>query len=243
MPDIKYNEVNLFIGKIQEDKALLDETESHHLTKVLRLTQGDTVLVTDGAGALYIGKVDFVHHKKTTISIVKPVPYLQKRDYFLHIAVAPTKQIDRIEWLVEKSVELGIDEFSFIETFHSERRNLKIERMQKVALSAVKQSLKADVPKLNTLLSLQQWLSLNDNFEGQKFIAHCYKNIERLPVKTLLKPNNRYLFLIGPEGDFTPKEVQLAIEHGFKPISLGEQRMRTETAALSSVFFAHWLHQ
>lgn len=236
--------MNLFIGEIiNNNQAILPPEESHHLTRVLRLKVGDAVLFTNGKGLLYKAEVALNHSKKSTLLLLEKLPNTQQRNYKLHLAVAPTKQIDRVEWLVEKSVEIGMDEVSFLETFHSERRRIKQERLHKIAVAAMKQSLKAELPKVNDLMLFKDFITQFPDFEGQKFIAHCYSELEQFPIEKCIKKQQNYLFLIGPEGDFSKEEVALAMEFGFTPISLGEQRLRAETAALDCVFIANWVNK
>lgn len=235
--------MNLFIGIKNGNTALLNENESHHLTKVLRLKVGDKVLFTEGKSEIFEAEVSFTHQKNSTLNIIQKLDYKQKRDYYLHVAVAPTKQIDRIEWFIEKAVEIGIDEISFLESFHSERRNIKNERLERVSVAAIKQSLKAEVTKIHDLVKFNDFIAQYKNFNGQKFIAHCYDDLPTNKIENTIKPKNNYLFLIGPEGDFSKEEVELAIENDFIPISFGNQRMRTETAALNAAFIANWVNK
>uniref|UniRef100_UPI0039A543BC RsmE family RNA methyltransferase n=1 Tax=Ornithobacterium rhinotracheale TaxID=28251 RepID=UPI0039A543BC len=235
--------MHLFIGIKQESQALLNENESHHLAKVLRLKVGDTVLFTEGKGEMFLAKILQVHPKNTLLQITEKTDYNQSRNYRLHVGIAPTKNIDRTEWFLEKAIEIGIDEVSFLETFHSERRNLKLDRMQRVAMAAIKQSLKAENTQLHDLIKFSDFIAKYDGFQGQKFIAHCNSDFDRKDIKNCITPQGDYLFLIGPEGDFSAEEIKLAIAHNFTPISLGNQRMRTETAALSTAFIANWVNK
>lgn len=233
----------LFIGQIQENKALLPESESHHMTRVLRMKTGDEVFVTDGKGRIYQGKIENAHNKASVIGDLIEIRNTQKRHYRIAMAVAPTKQIDRIEFFLEKSIELGLDHFYPIVTFNSERRKINHDRLTKIGISAMKQSLKAELPHIADLQNLKSFLESQTDFSGQKFIAHCHSEIAQTPIKDCFKINGDYQFLIGPEGDFSIEEVEMAKSFGYLPISLGQQRMRTETAALSCVMLAHWMHQ
>ena len=235
--------MNLFIGIKNADTALLNENESHHLTKVLRQKVGDKVLFTEGKSEIFEAEVLFAHQKNSTLKIIQKLDYKQKRDYYLHVAVAPTKQIDRIEWFIEKAVEIGIDEISFLESFHSERRNIKTERLERVSIAAIKQSLKAEVTKIHELVKFNEFIAQYKDFDGQKFIAHCYGDLPTNKIEDTISPKNNYLFLIGPEGDFSKEEVEFAMENNFTPISFGNQRMRTETAALNAAFIANWVNK
>jgi 16S rRNA (uracil1498-N3)-methyltransferase len=155
----------------------------------------------------------------------------------VELAVAPTKNLDRMEWLMEKSVEMGLDRFIPLKCRFSERKELKPERMERIAVSAMKQSLKATLPELSPMTDIMDFLS--EPFEGQKFIAHCYKDSERLLLSREVKPGTAVRILIGPEGDFSPEEVERALAVGYRPISLGDCRLRTETAALCACHTVH----
>jgi 16S rRNA (uracil1498-N3)-methyltransferase len=221
--------MNIFIAEIYGTEGTLTPEESWHCAKVLRARPGDQVHLIDGAGNFYEGTLHLVTEKKCTVKNVLGPKKQLARNYYLHLAIAPTKQIDRIEWLVEKAVEIGIDEFSFITCANSERTVLKKDRILKIAVSAVKQSLQAFIPKVNDLVSFKDLL--NNNICDQRLIAHCF-DLPRAELRTLAFSNRKTLALIGPEGDFTMEEVNLAVEKGFKPVSLGESRLRTETAGL-----------
>ena len=209
----------------------LEEEESKHCIKVLRLKQGDQLHLTDGKGNLYLCRIVDPHHKHCTIEVVETHSEYEKMPYSLTMAVAPTKNIDRYEWFLEKATEVGVDRFIPIECDHSERRTIKHEREMKVITSAVKQSLKAYHPILDEMTPSKRVISMP--FEGQKFIAHCNSELgERTYLPSIVKKNENILILIGPEGDFSPEEINFALANGFQPISLGHQRLRTETAAV-----------
>ncbi len=184
----------------------------------------------DGKGNFYDGNLTFISEKKCEADITAGPVQQKKRNYYLHIAIAPTKQIDRIEWMVEKAVEIGLDEISFIQCKNSERTVIKHERMQKIVESAVKQSLQAFIPKVNPLISFKDLVN-NTDLADQKLIAHC-SGAERKSLNKIDFKNRSTLVLIGPEGDFTSEEVTLALKNNFEPVSLGETRLRTETAGL-----------
>ncbi|MFV0554238.1 MAG: 16S rRNA (uracil(1498)-N(3))-methyltransferase [Mangrovibacterium sp.] len=206
----------------------LPEEESKHAVRVLRMQVGDRLQLIDGKGGFYEAIVSEANPKRCTIEVQSKEENYAQRKHYLHIAVAPTKNIDKIEWFLEKATEIGIDEITPILCDHSERKVIKDDRLEKIIISAMKQSYKAFLPKLNPLTPLRELLK--GNFSGGKFIAHCYDE-ERNPLKTALNQQAN-LILIGPEGDFSENEVQEALENGFKPVSLGESRLRTETAAL-----------
>ncbi len=209
--------------------SVLPEEESQHAVKVLRLQAGDNITVVDGAGGYYKAVITNPHHKHCAFEITETQLEFGKRNYKLHIAIAPTKNIERLEWFIEKSTEIGIDEITPIICRHSERKVIKEERLEKIIVSAAKQSLKAYFPKLNPLCTFDQLVQ--KHVATQKFIAHCYEEDKRL-LQTEITKSSDVLILIGPEGDFSMEEVQKAISYGFKPVSLGESRLRTETAGV-----------
>jgi 16S rRNA (uracil1498-N3)-methyltransferase len=220
--------MNIFIADIKDRTATLTTEESWHCAKVLRFKVNDAVDLIDGKGMFYKAVLTTVHEKQCVASITEGPIFQAKRPYYLHLAIAPTKQIDRIEWMIEKAVEIGIDEITFIKCKNSERVNVKIERIQKIVESAVKQSKQAFIPKVNELTEIQVLLK---STAENKFIAHCEEE-EKLPLNQLKIQNSSYIVLIGPEGDFSPNEIMEAKNAGFKALSLGNTRLRTETAGL-----------
>jgi 16S rRNA (uracil1498-N3)-methyltransferase len=208
---------------------------------VLRLTVGTIVNLVDGKGGFYTAEITSDNPKKVSLSILKVETEFHKRNHYLHVAVAPTKNIDRIEWFLEKATELGIDEITPIITDRSERKIVKEDRLNKVITSAVKQSIKAYHPKLNDAISFDAFLK--QPFEGAKLMAHCIDEGEKRYISQLVAPHQKYLILIGPEGDFTPEEVNLALNKGFKALTLGDNRLRTETAALAVCFEINYLNR
>lgn len=221
--------MNIFIAVIQKDIAILTPEESWHCAKVLRKKSGDEIHLIDGFGNFYEGVLQIVSEKQCTVKITRGPKMQALRNYYLHLAIAPTKQLDRIEWMLEKIVEIGIDEISFVQCKNSERTNLKIERTHKIVESAVKQSLQARLPKINDLLQFKDFIKSIST--DQKLIAHCFesekKNIQQIDFK-----NKSTSVLIGPEGDFTLEEVKMAEQNNFHTLSLGNTRLRTETAGL-----------
>ena len=218
----------------------LSEEESKHAVRVLRLTMGDEVTLIDGKGGLYKAEIKDAHPKRTILQINSVTTAFNKRNHYLHIAIAPTKNLDRVEWFLEKATEIGIDEISLIICQRSERKEAKVERLDKIITSAIKQSIKAYHPVLNAPVTLNQFL--NQPFNGQKFIAHCDDG-EKTSLAQSIEKHNRYLILIGPEGDFSPAEVSAALQNGYKAITLGESRLRTETAALEACFEVNFLNR
>ena len=211
----------------------LNDEESKHCVRVLRLRQGDTLHLTDGRGSLHRCEIVEAHQHHCTVKIVETQSEYGRRPYSLTMAVAPTKNIDRYEWFLEKATEVGVDRIVPIECDHSERRTIKHEREERVITSAVKQSIKAYHPTLDEMTDVKKLISAP--FEGRKFIAHCDSSFEKRDyLPSIIKKSENILILIGPEGDFSPEEIKFALENGFEAISLGNQRLRTETAAVAA---------
>lgn len=210
----------------------LPEEEAGHCIRVLRMKEGDSIRLTDGKGCFYDAVISAVSGKRCMVHIERKEQQEQLWNGYLHIAVAPTKLMDRNEWFVEKAVEIGVDEITFLKTDHSERDVIKMERIEKIAVSAMKQSQKATLPVLNGMTPLRSFIE--QGFDGDKYIAHCEPGSKVL-LQDALTPGRNSLVLIGPEGDFSPAEIEMALKAGFKPISLGPSRLRTETAALVAV--------
>lgn len=218
----------------------LNEEESKHCARVLRLQVADQIRLIDGKGNFYSAAISDAHPKKTLLKILSVERDPNQRNHYLHIAVAPTKNIERLEWFLEKATEIGVDEISLIICQRSERKEVKTDRLNKIITSAIKQSIKAWHPVLNEPIAFNKFLSTQ--FEGQKFIAHCEAG-DKLNLKGELRPLGRYLILIGPEGDFAPKEIEDAMKNDFKAITLGKSRLRTETAALEACFEVNFLNR
>lgn len=214
---------------ISGNSALLGEEESLHLSKVLRLKSGDIVQVIDGVGGYFEGLVGQVHHKHTSIVELKSLPVQNQRPYKLHIAMAPTKMMDRFEWFLEKAVEIGIDEITPIITKRTERDQVKLARVEKIVLSAMKQSITPRMPKLNESIGFSSFIK--QNLPSSKFIAHC-EDSNKQYLTQLATNTSDLLVLIGPEGDFTIEEIAASVNAGFQEVSLGESRLRAETAAV-----------
>ena len=218
-------------SNISGDFHVLNEEESKHCSKVLRLKIGDELFLTDGCGNLYKCELAELHQKKTILRILKKIADYGKRDYNLHLAVAPTKNNDRFEWFVEKSTEIGIDEITPVICKNSERRIIKIDRLNRITEAAMKQSYKAYHPKINEQIDLLEFLKQDCNYE-QKFIAYCEEHHVKAYLGDVLKPNGSVLVLIGPEGDFSLQEIDAAKAAGFVMVTLGDSRLRTETAVV-----------
>lgn len=215
-----------------------EKEESKHIIKVLRKKTADNLYVTNGLGLVFKTEIELASDTKCTVRVVE-VEQRNDAKINLHLAVAPTKMNDRYEWFLEKATEIGIQEITPIICDHSERKVIKTERFDKIILSAMKQSNQAFLPKLNEPISFREFVS--KKVEGQKFIAHCEES-DKKTLKQQLQTNQNVTLLIGPEGDFSNKEINMALEHGYLPVSLGNTRLRTETAAIvacHSVVFAN----
>ncbi|MFA6275943.1 MAG: 16S rRNA (uracil(1498)-N(3))-methyltransferase [Pedobacter sp.] len=225
---------------ITSNQYTLNEEESRHCSKVLRLTVGDIIHLIDGMGGLYEAEITGINKKNVQLTVINKQTEFGKRNHYLHIAIAPTKNIDRLEWFLEKATEIGVDEITPIICDRSERKIIKEERLEKVITSAVKQSLTAYHPKLNTSISFAELMKQNAN--GEKFIAHCIEG-EKPFINQLTQTHQSYLILIGPEGDFTQTEVEIALQNGYKAVTLGNTRLRTETAALAACFEVNYINR
>lgn len=214
----------------------LDAEESRHAVRVLRLREGDELNVTDGRGNLYTCRIVTSDDRACVVECVSNSNNQTIKQSNIHLAVAPTKNPSRMEWLVEKAVEIGVGEITLLNCDHSERSFLKTDRLEKLAVSAMKQSLHTVLPEIHPAVSLRNLLStFHFSLSTQKFIAHCEADKPRTPLATALQPGKDAVVLIGPEGDFSEEEIALALECGFQPVSLGSSRLRTETAALYAV--------
>ena len=225
--------MKLFYGEISGNTVIINNEEQQHIVKVLRMKSGEEIFVTDGKGNLAKGNLVF-EGKKVHLEILEIKEKLPNFSPQLHIAIAPTKNIDRIEFFVEKAVEMGISEITFLQTEKTERKNISIEKLTKQAISASKQSLRFHFPKMNDLVKFSDFIK-NLNAETT-FVAHCNENLERIHLRDIDSREN-ITFLIGPEGDFSDKEIQILADKGIKAVSLGNQRLRTETAG---IFVAAW---
>ncbi|WP_456460902.1 16S rRNA (uracil(1498)-N(3))-methyltransferase [Lutibacter sp.] len=217
-----------------------DKIESRHIVRVLRKKESDKIFITNGFGHLFTSEIIIANDKKCLVKIIN-VEYKKKYwNYYLHIAIAPTKLNDRFEWFLEKATEIGIDEITPIICEHSERKVVKPGRMKKIIHSAAKQSLKFHFPKLNNPITFNQFIK--SGIDGQLFIAHCEETDKKL-LKSVLKPSTKITVLIGPEGDFSIKEIKQSLEHKFIPVSLGKSRLRTETAGIVAVHSVAFINE
>ena len=221
---------SFFCTEIKEGLCYLPEGESHHAARVLRKRVGETVRLMDGAGLVAHGIFEEVHKKACVVRVEKVVKSPEP-DYHLHIAIAPTKNLDRVEWFLEKSTELGIHRITPVLCRHSERKVIRKERLEKVVLAATKQSLRAFMPQLDDLTPFSTFLDGLSSKYNQKYIAYCGDG-PAIDLSEVSKQGAQTIVLIGPEGDFSPEEYDLAIQKGFIGLTLGESRLRTETAGI-----------
>lgn len=222
------------------ENLLLPEEEARHIVKALRYKQGDKIFFTDGKGLLFEGEIINDNYKTCEIKWLCKTEGNDKKNFRLHMAVAPTKNIDRLEWFVEKATELGIDEITPLVCANSEKFSLKIDRLHKIAVSAMKQSNRTFLPIINPVITFKEFIESKNN--DLVYIAHCY-NSDKKHLKTALKLNTATTILIGPEGDFSEKEVEMAISKNAIAIGLGNARLRTETAALKACCVVNLLNE
>lgn len=218
----------------------LPHEEAVHCIKVLRKQEGDKILITDGKGHFFDAAIEQASVKHCIVKIDNETIWEKYWKFYLHIAFAPTKNMDRTEWFSEKATEIGIDRLSPLLCRYSERKEIKTGRLEKILVSAMKQSQKACLPVMDEMEKFSSFIE--KPFDGKKYIAHCYEGEKRLLKDVYVKGENA-LILIGPEGDFSEEEVRMAISNGFEEISLGESRLRTETAALVACHTIHVLNQ
>ena len=232
-------ETRYFYVPNAESSNELPAEEATHASRVLRLESGDEVFLIDGAGCFFKAQLTLVTKSRCLYDIVERLPQEKTWRGRIAIAMAPTKVIDRVEWTLEKATEIGVDEFSLLNCAFSERRNVKLERLDKIVVAAVKQSRKAWKPLLNDLQSFEHFMK--QPRKGVKYIAHCYAEIDKKDLYnelTQLNCDEEVTILIGPEGDFSIEEVRLAMSQGYVSVSLGQSRLRTETAALAATMIA-----
>lgn len=223
--------MNIFYTpEISGNIITLSEEESAHCARVLRMRSGDKVLITNGHGLMCEARILASHHKASTVEITHSTRQVSPRNYYLHMAVAPTKNIDRFEWFIEKACEIGIDEITPIVTEHSERKIIKPERIENILISAMKQSKSAWLPVLNPIIPYGVFMK-NIPTQSLNLIAHCMPSAHT-KLKDIYTPKQKVCIMIGPEGDFSTKEIELAQKLQFTEITLGQARLRTETAAL-----------
>ncbi len=230
-----------YTSDISGNNYILNEQESRHCIRVLRLTKGDIVYLTDGVGNLYKAEISKDDQKACGLKIVEKFENFEKRNFYLHIAIAPTKNTDRFEWFLEKATEIGIDEVTPLLCERSEKKQVKLERLERIVIASLKQSIKAFKPRINNITSFSELIA-REKKEKVFCIAHCNDGEKNFINEVYLK-NQSCLILIGPEGDFSPEEVALASMNGFKQISLGTARLRTETAGIVACHTINFINQ
>lgn len=228
-----------YAPNIDQDHSLPSE-EAAHCVRVLRKQIGDELYIADGKGSFYDATIVGMSKSSCEVAILKRIETLKSWNNSIHIAFAPTKNIDRVEWFLEKATEIGCDMFTPLLCRFSERKQLKLERLEKIIIAAMKQSQKAYLPILNELTPFNDFVK--QPFTCEKYIAHCYENIKRDNLVKIYPKNSDVLILIGPEGDFSEQEVNRALKNNFKSISLSNSRLRTETAALVACHVIHVLN-
>ena len=227
-----------FAPDIKQTQSL-PEQESKHCAKVLRMNDGDTIVATDGKGYLYECTIIQAHHKQTIVNIDNQTHLPKSWNFNINIVFAPTKNMDRNEWFVEKATEIGIDRITPLVCSYSERKEMRHDRLEKVAISAMKQSKQAILPEIDEMSPFQKFVT--QPFDGKKYIAHCYED-QKNPLTSIYNKGENALILIGPEGDFSPEEINMALANNFIPVSLGDNRLRTETACLVACHTIHVLN-
>ena len=233
-------EMRFFYVPNVQDNGELPEEEAMHALRVLRLKSGDEIMLTDGIGNFYKAEITVAATRKCVFKLLETIPQTPIWRGHLHLVVSPTKMMERMEWLVEKATEIGFDRISFINCDNSERRVIKVKRLEKIAVSAMKQSRKAWKPIIDEIVSFDELVA--ESTEGLRYIAHCYEEIKKVDLFNQLSISDKdedVTVFIGPEGDFSLSEVKKAIDAGFVSVSLGGSRLRTETAALYSVMMAN----
>ena len=234
--------MNIFYSSaITGDTCVLDESESRHCIRVLRMREGSVVRITDGNGNIYEGVVSSADAKSCRIRITGIVYSDTTKDYTVHIAISPLKNHERLEWFTEKCVEIGLDELTPVICHNTEKEIIKPDRLNGIIVAAMKQSLKAFRPVLNNPVTFVDFV--RKDFTGKKLIAHCKNDIERNSIGSLYLKGETVTILIGPEGDFTEAEINLAMVNGFQPVHLGKSRLRTETAGIAACHSVYFINQ
>ncbi len=232
-------EVRYFYVPDAAHQGELPAEEATHALRVLRLKAGDEIFLMDGEGAFYRAEVSLATNKRCLYDILEEMPQERAWRAHIHLAIAPTKMMDRIEWMTEKCTEIGFDEISFLNCQFSERKVIRVDRLDKIVVSAMKQSHKAWKPVAHDMVSFKEFVSAPR--AGRKFICHCYAEIEKKNFFEEISSDTEadVTVLVGPEGDFSIDEVRLALQNGYESVSLGSSRLRTETAGLVAVHMAH----
>lgn len=236
-----FMEKTIFFAPDIATNTTLPADESLHCSRVLRKTVGEEISITNGKGLFFDARISLSHPKHTQVEIIRQIPFQKSWKSHIHIAFAPTKNIDRTEWFLEKATEMGVDQLTLLRTQHSERKEVKIDRLHKILSAAMKQSQKGLLPELHPITSFEQFVQSCK--APYKYIAHCQEDLRKKLFAPLITSGTNLCILIGPEGDFSPKEISFALKHDFTPISLGAGRLRTETAALVACATIHTIEQ
>lgn len=226
-----------FYGPNIETTGSIPESESVHCCRVLRMKEGDVIFVVDGKGKSFKCEITNAHPKHTGVTILESFTEQKSWPVRIDMAIAPTKNIDRIEWFLEKAVEIGVDSVTMLRCEHSERKYVNLDRLEKIMVSAMKQSLKAEMPELHDMMPINEYVKSVTT--TARFMGYCDADYPRLRLVDQYKSGEDVSILIGPEGDFSPEEVRMAVSSGFVPVSFGDARLRTETAALYSLSAIH----
>ena len=230
-----------YVPGITGNTCLMDENNSRHSIRVLRMTKGDRLKLVDGNGNLYEAIISDPDPSGCRVTITNVIRDFEKRGYRLHIAISPIKNQDRFEWFIEKSVEIGVDEITPVICRNTEKPGIKKDRINNIIISAMKQSLKAFMPSLNEPVTFDEFI--NSDPTGIKMIANCNPDSERKKMDQIYEKNSDAVILIGPEGDFTVEELNLAFRNGYKPVHLGTSRLRTETAGIAACYSVYFINQ
>ena len=233
--------IQFYAPEILENPEL-PEGESLHCSRVLRMKEGDKIYITDGRGSRYVCIIEKAHPGHTKVRIEEREEFSKERNYNLVLAVAPTKNSDRMEWMVEKAVEIGIDKIVLLKCERSERKVIRPERLEKVMISAMKQSLSVYLPEITDITDFKRFIT-DISIESQKYFGYCSENYPRKSFVKECRPGGEVVVMIGPEGDFTSSEVKMAVDKGFIPVSFGEKRLRTETAGVFAVCGVNIINQ
>ena len=221
---------------------VLPEAEAAHCIRVLRMKEGDEIFVTDGKGYRYSCLIDKVNRSEVLVNIVEKIAISEPRNYQLTVAIAPPKNSDRLEWFIEKAVEIGIDRIVLLKCRHNERKIQKTDRLLKIAVSAMKQSLSSYVPEITELIDFKEYIPSVDK-NAQKFFGYCSPLFPKKEFVKVIAPGGEVVVLIGPEGDFSEEEVEMAVSEGFNPVTFGKKRLRTETAGVFAVCAVNVINQ
>lgn len=229
-----------YFNTIRDNTIVFDATESRHIVRVLRYKKDDLIYATDGLGFIYQARINDTDPDECTAIIKQKKEGQDRRNYSIHIAIAPTKNQDRLEWFVEKSVELGIDSITPIVCEHSERRKIRSDRLYKIMLSAMKQSHKTKLTNIYELMSFNEFVQAGYN--SRKYIAHLSESFGTVNLKSTCKAGEDTIIIIGPEGDFSEAEINTALKNNFTPVTLGQSRLRTETAGVTACCLVHFIN-